>query len=872
MINNNTAGFLPELAGFRMSRDYINPGETLFITLKFRNRGMESAPDNYRFALDFVFGHQRKLENREFIYRSEAGSVPGTSKWAPQSATEVTVRWDAAVGWSGTYEITARILDAEGSPQKFFVEGAGHVKSHKLHQVNVGWNLGRPWVAENAAPVEINYANGKIAADASAPKTLEKAGNDGGGVISLRGQFEVRFANDEPRVVSIDGADFLCAAPEVAVKRLESGAEALAVFSGGPYGNNPAGPRCAVSYSLNFSSSDEARYMGLVRYEGAFAAAFIVRAKLTERILTLSVTDINETPGYELLSVKYPTLAEIEGGCLLDFFGGGRLVPIGEAIPCFYEKRYDVRNAAALFNENRMYLVESLHIDSHLTTGVFNAGGANRGFVGGSIICKIPAEGSAPGIPVKKPPEFTVELVPPKPEPFGWTDAAKYFRRGLKPNSAFELYRDCYLYKQLSTWGPQPDEKYKTSDRHPLTQNLFRSVSFSQIADNVRKFSNLTDGARQIMYITGFQKGGFDNAYPYPYDTDERCGSLSDLGASLESIRGYNAVAGLHDNFDDVSATHAKSFPHVAHDKAGNLWRGWVWAAGQTYMTSFVPYAESGDIARRVAKMNELLPLADSYHIDVLTAETCRYDFNPECPASASDSFEAKMEVVKEFNKYGIDVTSELLTHPSVGHIGFALHSRLDRHDVFIPGDSFVPLTAMVYHGTIGYTAGSGSRTDMLWGLLIGAQVFYEEDIAGELCVSRFYIQNVPAMKLYGRQMTDFCMNEAKARADYGAGSYVEVDFEAETYLAAVDGVVIGKNFTTLIPAFNTKNAFLAYSMNGEPVEYELPASVPAGSTIRAVTLTAEGDGEPISDAAICRGGRLELKLPPMRPVKLYAG
>jgi hypothetical protein len=760
--------------------------------------------------------------------------------------TAVTLRWEVVSAWAGTFHITVWMLDGDGIPVPFVVPGRGTVTSCEIGAINASWNFGRPWVLENTRPVKNTYPFNTV----KPPGIVEVKNTQ---TITLTDTVSVKLAQALPRIIEMDGMPLRYAVPLIKIKRLSD--DKRFTLCGGE-----------IPFTLTRQTQTEAVYRGMVSAEGITAASFALRLSLKGRVLTVALCEREEKPGYELLSVQYPTLAEMEDGYLLDFYGGGRLVPIGEATPLFFDRPYDVRNAAALYNDATLIIAESQHLDSWLSTGVYGVNQQNRGFIGGTIVCRIPAEGNRPGIPVASPPVFTVEYCDTAGEIPDWTTAARLLRRGVKPNNARDLYRETYFYKQLSTWGPEPAAHYRTSDPHVLTQNLYRSVSFAQIADNVRKFANMTDRTKQVVYVTGFQIGGFDNAYPRPYDTDVRCGTLEDLAKCLEDIRGHNAYSGLHDNFDDISVSNVSGYPHVALDARGEPWHGWVWPAGPTYMVGFRSFAESGELARRVKKMTEILPLRDSYHLDVLTAETCRYDFNPACPSSAEDSHRAKMEVITEWNKYGVDITSEMLNHPGVGHIGFALHTRMDTKEVFIPGDRFVPLTHMVYHGIIGYSAPSRSNRDILWGLLVGGQTFYEEDITGPLCMSRFYIQNIPAMKLYDKTMTAFTQEGKTARAEYGENSYVSVDFADESYRVVVDGLLIGQNFTTFVPG-NTPGIYLAYAFDGKPVTYPKPAN--ATGQIRVVILTPEGEGESQDGAARIEDGTIILQLPPMTPVKI---
>jgi len=835
----NKNDFYPVLLSGSISHNYINPGEALFVTLNMYNEGQKPAPGRYRFVMDMVYGHQRKIENKQYNYRVTAETFPATTRWERGTEAAVTLRWEVTAQWSGTYHLRIGILDENDMPVQFFVPGVGAVYSFEVGDVDTSWGFGRPWTAEHTQPVFKQYGN------INTPMLQQKYTQ---ATIALRDEITLTLGKDIPCIMDLNGVVMEYAMPEIQLKRM----------------NNNTYLTIPGNFILIENTDKYALYRASIFHGNIAAAKFTLTYTLKRNVLSVKVSDISESAGYELLSVVYPTFAEMETGYLLDFYNGGRLVPIEEATPVFFEKNYDVRNAAVLYDNANMIIVESTHIDSKLTTGVYHVNREKRGFIGGAITCRIPAEGNRPGIQVKEPPVFTLEIFDTEMASKGWQEAARLLRRGIKPAGSRSLYRDCYFYKQLATWGPEPAAHYRNTDPHTLTQNLFKYVTFAEIAENTRKFSNLTDRTKQIVYVTGFQKDGFDNAYPYPFDTDTRCGSPADLAKSLTDMRKYNAVSGLHDNMDDVSYPHWDDFPHIAQDTTGKPWRGWVWPAGQTKIISLCPYVESGDLKRRVEKMIDLLPLKDSYHIDVLTAETCRYDFNPTHPASAEDSFRAKLAIINEWNQYGIDITSEMLSHPSTGHIGFALHTRMETKEVFIPGDSFVPLVHMIYHGIIGYSAPSTTKEEILWGLLVGGQTFHEADITGPLCVSRFYIQNIPAMKLYDKFMTDYTHENGRIRAEYGMGSYVSVDFTKGTYEVVVDGILIGQDFSTFVPA-NTPGAYLAYAFEGEPVMYPRPSNF--SGAVRAVALTEEGEGEVLDDAVQLDGDTIILTLPPMTPV-----
>ena len=842
--------FKPVLLSSRISANYVNPGESLWVTLVWQNQGDNPAERDFRFFLKGRYGHQRRLEDKSYDFVEEAEAMPQTSFWCPGETVAVTLKWDVRGDWSGTYWLRVGIIDEEGFLIPFSGEEGRTVYHQEIGSIDTSWNLGRPWVIQNSVPVERQYNQRRNATTGTTERQF----------LVIQDEAKLELGADSPILYGIYDSDggypFTQAYPRAILRDRESGA----IF-------RDREGSCKTEYRLCQHGKHAAVYEGRAFVGETLAAEFQVLAQVERRTAKLTIQSRKEYGDYELLELKYNSLAEMKQGYLVDFWGSGRLVPIEKATPLFFEKRYDVRNAAVLYDDRGMILVESAHIDSRITTGVFSVDGVSRGFVGGSIVSRVMAEKGIPSIPVQKAPVFTIELADLKGKQPDWKVAAVLLRRGVKANGARDLYRHCYFYKQLATWGPMPEEKFRLGDPHPLTQNLFKTVTFSQIAENVRQFSNLTDHAKQVMYVTGWQKGGFDNTYPEPYDAEERCGGLDGLRNCLEESRRYNTFIGLHDNFDDIASAKIESFPCAALDERGEKWRGWMWAAGMTYIMGVKKYAASGLMQERIRRMMNLLPLKDTYHLDLLTAEVCRYDFDPAHPASAEDSFRAKMQIVEEFNRYGIDVTSEMLTHPAVGKIGFALHNRFDTLGTFIPGDQFIPLVQMIYHGIIGYCAPSRSKSEILWSLLLGGQTFYEEDITGELCVSRYYSNNVPAMLLYDKPMTDFRWEGSQARSEFGEGSYIEVDFAAETYCVVVDGRLIGKDFTTFVKG--PRDGYLAYSFSGGRMAYPLPEEFSAAAEPKAVCLTTEGDGAGIN--CFVENGNLVMDMPAMIPVKITA-
>jgi len=835
-----TEKWLPVLTRCRVDKNYITPGESVFVTAYFRS-GETRAPEDYTFALDIIYGHQRTVENKQYDYRVTARSMPPVTSWKAGNEYAVTFRWEYPRGWGGTYHFFMSITDRRGAPQEFTGKD-GVTLREKAGETDVGWGFGSPWVLDNREAVEYAVAG-----------EPPGAGNAPG----VCGGAETRLRNREI---------LTCENSQVNVERFLSSERPIASLwkpdAGELFLEGEA--KCYGEYAEKSAGSAFVRLF----CRGEAAAEYDLIRETDGNVQRIRIENVREYNGYDLLDVRFPALAELSDGYLLDFFGSGRLVPIADAVPVFFRKTYDIRNAAVLYNAERMLIVESAHIDSRIITGITCVNSQNKGFIGGEIVLKIRGNKNIRSIPVKNPPVFTVEEIAADgaDRPLDWQYAALLLRRGVSRNFAHAEYDGISFYKQLTTYGLYPDEKYRR-DESPTVQWLFKTVSFEQVADNVRKFANITDNVKQVMYVTGWQKGGFDNAYPFALEAEERCGGTEGLRRCLTEMRCYNALTGMHDNFDDVSFPN-RDYPYVAKDEDGKPWRGWLWGSGLTYELGVRRYVDSGETAKRVARLFETYPLEKTYHLDVLTAETCRYDFDPERPASAQDNYDAKMEIVREFNRRGADVTSELLTHPAVGKIGFALHNRLDMKEEFIPGGRFVPLVQMIYHGTIGYCAPTGSKTDILWALLLGGHTFYEEDVAGPLSVGRFYINNIPAMLLYNEYMTGFRRDGDTAAAYYTNDCRVEADFGSMSYRVIIRGRPVGRDFSTFAPG-SSPGSWLAYSLEGGTFTYPLPEDL-RGRDLEAVELTAEGEGGIfILDVYEVTGDEIVLRLPAGTPVKI---
>ncbi len=283
----------------------------------------------------------------------------------------------------------------------------------------------------------------------------------------------------------------------------------------------------------------------------------------------------------------------------------------------------------------------------------------------------------------------------------------------------------------------------------------------------------------------------------------------------------------------------------------------------QSYIIGFHKYVAQGLMQERVRKTVELYGINTSYHLDVLSSEVRHYDFDPQWPAAADANMEGKYAVIAEFAKYGIDITSETLTHPFIGKISYSWNTRDNRETVLFPGEAYIPLMAMIYHGLLHFA----DYEDRLSGIARGAGARWSEIGEHEAeDVEGFYLQTLPLGFLCARQMEDYRQQGVQVRVSYGADSSVEVDFSARTYQITVDGRLIGRNWTTFAPGYKA-GSYLAYASQAGEMRYPAPEEWADGQALRAVILTGDGDGDEVS--AVCQAGEVVLMMPAGKPVRV---
>ncbi|MBI5820723.1 MAG: hypothetical protein HZA88_17275 [Verrucomicrobia bacterium] len=574
-----------------------------------------------------------------------------------------------------------------------------------------------------------------------------------------------------------------------------------------------------------------------------FDLIFSVKSDKTE----VGLSNVTETNGCQLVSLQLDRLVAATDGARLALPpNGGRLVDPLKSAPArrLLSMNWITQALAGVVHGRTMLCAADVPgVDNRLVATV----GDKWAALGASFEYRAPAKASIPSLRLTGPEVIRLRFFAPQNRQPDWMDGARLLREEVKARPP-KIYDHTFIYK---IFCDSPGSK--------------SFVTFEQAADMVRRIASLTDGAPQVGYLVGWQHHGHDTGYPDVFTINQRLGGLEGLKAAIKRAAQCNAILSFHDNYDDAYKDSPAWNPEfIARGPDGDLLKGGVWAGGQSYIMSFYKYG-TGPGRERVRRTLAMAPIRGSYHIDVLSAVPLRRDFNPASPASGADSLRGKIAIVREFNKHGVDVTSEGFSASFVGVLGHAWH-LMRKRDTLFAGEERIPFVPFVYHGRATY--GGGRLNDLSDTLLYGAA--QSGDFGGGMPMSeitdRYYLIEVPWLLLRRSELTDYTASACMRRVHYGSNSFIEATDDDQHYRVVIEGrpvVVDGNVFT---PNWRG-NAWLAYSRTGGRLDFPAPKGWTNAAKVKAVTLTPEGAGAAVP--ITIEGGRIRFEVPAATPVRL---
>jgi hypothetical protein len=296
-----------------------------------------------------------------------------------------------------------------------------------------------------------------------------------------------------------------------------------------------------------------------------------------------------------------------------------------------------------------------------------------------------------------------------------------------------------------------------------------------------------------------------DTGYPATDRINPRLGGIEALRRAATEAARYNAILSYHDNFDDAyrdSPQWDESF--IARDDRGGLQKGGVWAGGQSYIIAFGKYARKAGLDR-VRRTVGQMPVRGSYHIDVLSAVPMRRDYHPQRPENTHDSLQGKLAIIREFNRLGIDVTSEGFTAPFVGAIGHSWHLWRNNEPLFA-GEEPIPFIPMIYHGgPTTYGRGNPNAAYAPESCLYGAtySTDWTKHVTLQEIAEPIYLVVAPWICLRDRKMQDYQRRGGLCRVVYAPDTFVETNEATGRWRVVVDGQAMIENGLAVVQQEN---------------------------------------------------------------------
>ncbi|MBI2297855.1 MAG: hypothetical protein HYU66_02685 [Armatimonadetes bacterium] len=801
------AGFMPRLLQVRLAHAAVPAGDSLTVEYWWRNDGDSADDGDQR-----VFVHLRRPGEPEAAagavrFGGDHDPVVPTHRWRPgrviRYSAPIRVPPDTPPGECllllGLYDVASgeRLsLDLPPAPGE----------SDRRYLVARFRVVGRDQAAD-PEPVIVTLAPVPASVPPPPPARTVRIG---------RGPLEVVLDAAEPRVIA-----WRLAGHELSGDPL--GDPPMIYVIGPDHRPHPAETRpYALAWSLH-AERDRAVYHAVVSAAGQAALEFDLTLSADRDRAALTVDRIRESGSCQLLAVRASRLVAARDGARLALpVSAGRLVDPARAVDgerTFGMDWFTQMLAGVVHDRQLLATLEVPGVDNRVAAGVV-VGWAT---LGAWLELRAATPPATPTLRLAE--RATVRLRFAAPQAPDWTAGARLLREEVKAVPP-KLYDHTVIYKIFCD-----------------SPGAAQFTTFDQALDLVRHFGHLSDGAPQVAYLVGFQHHGHDTGYPDVFTVNERLGGLARLKAVMTEAEQLNAVVSFHDNYDDAYEQSPAWDPGIiARDPQGNLQKGGVWAGGQSYILAFHKYG-FGPGLERVQRTLAMYPIRRTYHIDVLSAVPCRRSYSAAEPESGEASLAGKVSVVREFNRHGIDVTSEGFCAPFVGVIGHAWHLMRSRDEVFA-GEERIPFVPFVYRGHATWGGASPAPQELPDALLYGCTFSADFTRFTPLrsITDAYYLLQVPFDLLRRREMTGYHAVGGVRRAEYGRDSYVEVTPDGG-HRVVVDGRVVLSDGVCFAPRWDGK-AWLAYARDGGEVNVAAPPGWRDGREVEVVALTPDGPGE----------------------------
>ncbi len=615
-------------------------------------------------------------------------------------------------------------------------------------------------------------------------------------------------------------------------------------------------------------------------WEDAPAAWFSLRYVLEGASLVLTLEDVGEHAGFELIEVALPNLLTVRAGEPDGWMAQGRdcgsFVRVAAAKPYRYKDdqyfgRISTQLPVGMLGAGKIgCLLEVTAFMDGTETEVVGAGSslsARIGTVqvhrvhggrcygmndGGPRVC---GNGETPNLLVGQTPRCRLDFYRVEDPATPWFPAVKLLRERLPP-SPTAYFDDKLLY--LIAGRNKTEAKPRTT--------------FAQSRALIQQIARLTDYAPQVAFLSGWVYDGQDTGYPSDDVVNSSLGSAAELMRLMDFGRSIRVNVTVNENFDDAYRSSPQfSLDFIAREPNGAVWKSRAWDGEDSYIVGMAKYVRGGWARRRIQDTLTRYKLRDAMLIDALSWFAVRNDWDPAHPASGYKNLvDGKWVVLEKFRKRGVEVASEQFRYPMLGKLALSVDGPSPRACPF--GGESVPLTAMVYRkaAIFGGASGGGVRPqESLFGNNRPG-LWFEHATDRREITDFYYLIVLPYGKAHRLDAVGYRVAGTLRTILLEGDSSVTMDAAGNGYRVVVAGETIAEDGATMCPVDGPKDAtkIAFYALSARRLSCPLPKGWNAAE-VTAHMLTTDGR-QPYSVQVI--DGRIVVEVPERVPVMVYAG
>ncbi|HWR37439.1 MAG TPA: endo-alpha-N-acetylgalactosaminidase family protein [Clostridia bacterium] len=612
--------------------------------------------------------------------------------------------------------------------------------------------------------------------------------------------------------------------------------------------------------------------------QGKLAGSFMLRYMLDAATLHVTLEDVQEQNGYELIDVKLPrlvTVCEEDGdGWLAHGDDGGNLAQLSKAKPGVLRRNSFWGNVLStlpvvMVGTDRALCAQEvtafmdgteLHVDGEQgrrrvslgTTKTFRVNGRDcyDMNLGKEVPC-VAGNSRTPNLIVGQKSSCRLDFIAARPgATVDWLDGAKLVRNRIA-KSPTEYYDNRFVY------GIRCDEP---TWEKPLS-------TFQECEQLIQEVAALTDNWAQVVHLWGWQYRGKDTGYPAIDEVDERIGGYDGLMKLMSAGRERNCTVTFSDNYDDAYRSSPAWNPDlIARRPDQELWKSRNWTGEDSYILGMAKYVKAAGLAR-VDRTCEKYKLRETTHVDVLSYFAVRNDWDTANPASGYKNLvEGRYKILEQFAKHGVDVSSETVRYPFIGKVSFYWTMPNPQPCPF--DGKPIPMLPTIYRqsGVWGF----GLKGELLDRLLqvffynAAPHVMFHAATDRRQITDLFYFAMAPWFRIHKRNVEGYRREGDRTVIDLEGNSRVDINWKAKTYAIFADGAEIARTFATFCPMGDDRIAFYAQQSG------ELSAALPSGWRTEKIAAFALFTGQAERVDHRVESGKVVVQVPAGRPVLVY--